>query len=767
MRILISFFLLSLNILPLFAQQVPVFEWRDHLTYSKVSKVAYSNNRVYAASTSGMFFVDMDDNTINRLGTINGLSDVVATGINSNITKDAVYIGYENGTIDIIEGNDLYNIFDIERSSLIGNKQVNHFNFYNESRCFVSTGFGIVEFNTTNKEISETYLIGNNGDQVFVNSTFVSGDTLFAATQNGLYKGSLKTFLYNPLNWKKVTEFPEADSNLSAGFEFAGKIHVNSKHQSFASDSLYTLQDTGWALNQTLSNESNNSFEIKNGQLLVANSTSFEVWDTTWNNVRREFQANDKPIIPLYAVFGSEQDIWFGDFFLGLILNKGPFANIEYLIKGPSSKKAFRLNSMGGTVYVSGGGHSDLNIRLGFSLEISKFRDENWVFFNQHTNQGFDTITDVISLAQNPKNPDEFAAASMGGGCLLFKNDILDTKYDSSNSELTALAENVTYVTGVDYDKNGLLWIANSISRQPVHAVNASGDWFSFSLGDQSSLRKTNQIMTTDWGHIWYIIPGIGLGVLDYNNTLTTNDDDRYLELSTAAGSGALPSNEVTRIANDFDGHIWVGTNAGLHVFYNASNLLDRSDKDSKEVYINQDGQTQVLFKDQFITDIFTDAANRKWVSTRGNGVYLMSPDGSQEVRHFTTQNSPLFSDEVTSVVVDEKSGEVFFGTEKGIISFRETATASSNFSSIHAFPNPVAPGYTGVIAIKGIADKATVIITDIAGNKVFETTSDGGQATWNGQNLNGERVSTGIYLIYGVSEDGTNKGVAKVLIEN
>ncbi|MBD80541.1 MAG: hypothetical protein CL840_16620 [Crocinitomicaceae bacterium] len=749
------------------AQLTPVFEWRDHLTYSKVTRVAYANNKVYASGNSGMFFVDLEDNSVNRISTINGLSDIVTTSLGTSNHNQSVYVGYEDGTIDIIENKTILTIPDIKRSNIIGNKQVNHFNFTIDNVCYISTGFGVVKFNIANKEVSETFRIGKNGSLIFVNSTFISGDTLYAATQKGLYKGGLSSFLYDPDNWQKVDSFPRADSNLSAGFEFGGKIHVNVNNIAFQGDTVYTLDSGKWVVNSTLSGEDNNTFEIKNNELLVANSTSFEVWDTSWKKVRREFQSNGDPIAPKAATYGPGDEIWFGDFTQGLIQNLGPFSNREYVIDGPVSNRAFRLNAFGGNVYVCGGAHSDVQVRLGFPGEVSKFNNENWTLYDRESIIGFDTLTDIIAVSENPNNSKQFAVGSMGGGLIIFNNNQVQNIYGFANSPLTGIADIATYVTGVDYDKNGTLWISNSISKQPIHALTQSGSWVSFNIGDQSTERQSNQVIATDWGHIWYIIPSVGIGVLDYNSTLGTNADDRYLELLTAAGSGALASSEVTRMAVDRDGHIWVGSNVGINVFYNAATILNRSDVDSKEIFIDQDGQTQILLKDQFVTDIFIDVANRKWISTRGNGVYLMSSDGTKEVRHFTTENSPLYTDDVNSVSVDEKTGEVFIATEKGLISFRETATASSDFSSMYAFPNPVLPSYDGIIAISGVADQATIIITDIAGNKVYETISEGGQATWNGKNLNGDPVATGIYLIYGASEDGSLHGATKLLIEN
>jgi hypothetical protein len=220
-------------------------------------------------------------------------------------------------------------------------------------------------------------------------------------------------------------------------------------------------------------------------------------------------------------------------------------------------------------------------------------------------------------------------------------------------------------------------------------------------------------------------------------------------------------------MAEDADGNVWVGTNIGLTVYYNAANILDVNSFDGSEILITQDGQTQVLFENQFITDIVVDPANRKWFSTRGAGVYLMSADGTQELAHFTAENSPLYSNNVNSLAILPKTGELFMGTEQGIISYRSDATiGNEDLEELLVFPNPVPPNYSGSVGISGLTNNAEVIISDVGGSVVQRLTSNGGQAVWNLLNLNGSPVQSGVYLVYVVSEEGDQKAVSKVLVE-
>ena len=263
---------------------------------------------------------------------------------------------------------------------------------------------------------------------------------------------------------------------------------------------------------------------------------------------------------------------------------------------------------------------------------------------------------------------------------------------------------------------------------------------------------------------------GTGLIVYNDNGSLAFPDDDRSIKLTTGVGKGNLNSNDIFTIVADLDGEIWVGTNNGISVFYSPESVFDGGNFDSQQILVEQDGYVQYLLESEAVTDIVIDGANRKWIGTSNAGVFLMSEDGTEEVYHFTTENSPIFSNQITSLGVDQLSGEVFIGTDRGIISFRGDATwGTSEFvnNDVYAYPNPVEPDYEGLIAIKGLVRDADVKISDAAGNVVFATTANGGQATWDGNKLTGGRAKSGVYLVFASNEDGKQTFVTKILFIN
>ncbi|HEU4718775.1 MAG TPA: two-component regulator propeller domain-containing protein, partial [Bacteroidia bacterium] len=267
----------------------------------------------------------------------------------------------------------------------------------------------------------------------------------------------------------------------------------------------------------------------------------------------------------------------------------------------------------------------------------------------------------------------------------------------------------------------------------------------------------------------WMILPrGSGMLVFDDNGTIDNPSDDRVTRLGFTAGNGGIVGTDVYSMAEDQDGEIWVGTDQGISVFYCAENIFTPGACDAQQILIQQDGYTQILMGTQSVTCIAIDGANRKWIGTEEGGVFLMSADGQKQLAHFDVTNSPLLSNDITSLAINQKTGEIFFGTTKGLVSYRgEAIEGQDQMGDVYAFPNPVTHDYHGPIAITGLVKDADVRIADVTGNVVYQTKALGGQAIWDGNNFKGERAATGVYLVFITNEDGTQKAITKILLIN
>ena len=269
-------------------------------------------------------------------------------------------------------------------------------------------------------------------------------------------------------------------------------------------------------------------------------------------------------------------------------------------------------------------------------------------------------------------------------------------------------------------------------------------------------------------GYKWIILPrGFGLFVLDDNNTPEDRTDDRSKKMLIEDTENNIIS-FVYSIAEDLDGNIWVGTDQGPFVYYNPEKVFDDNLKANRIKIPRNDGSGLVdyMLRYETITAIAIDGANRKWLGTYSSGAYHLSPDGTILLKNYNEQNSPLLSNSIVSLALDNKTGDVWFGTSKGIQSVRgNTTTGEEKFTNVYTFPNPVREDFTGDVTITGLMKDSEIRITDISGNLVYETVSDGGQATWDLKTYNGRRVATGVYLVFCASSDGSQAFVTKMLV--
>jgi ligand-binding sensor domain-containing protein len=300
-------------------------------------------------------------------------------------------------------------------------------------------------------------------------------------------------------------------------------------------------------------------------------------------------------------------------------------------------------------------------------------------------------------------------------------------------------------------DEEGNMWVSNqnAFDGMPLHRIDPEGNWTSFS--STCSQDDLYQIAIDRNGAKWIIIGNGTSGILLFDEGEIDDTSDDQCRVFTATNSN-LPTNETNCVTVDLDGDVWVGTNAGILIFECGGNAFDNSCVGSLRI-VDRDGFNEYLFKTQAVQAIAVDGANRKWIGTT-NGVYLISPDGEEELIHFTTDNSPLLDNNIRDITINERTGEVFFGTDLGIISYQSDAVKGTRLNSqdVEVFPNPVRPEYEGPITFRGLARDANVKITDANGKLVYETQALGGQAIWNGRDYNGRKVQTGVYLIFSTS---------------
>ncbi len=756
-------------------QGTSIGSWRTHLPYNKVIDVVVIDDMVFAATELSIFTYNKLDNNVDRFDKVRGLNDIGISSIGYNEITREILVAYSNTNIDIItENGQIINIPDIKGKEILGKKTINNITFRDQF-AYLSTGFGIVVLDMERREIADTYYIGPNGDAIEINSIAFNDTSILAATESGIYYADKNVSnLADFHQWTKdyTMLYPNEFYNLIASFN--NRIYVNLQGATFGSDTMFVYNGVEWDYFERDNNDNHRQFSVSENNMLIVNEYNVTVYDGDMNQEYTIWNPGGKSIQPLSAAKGKEFD-WVGDKSKGLIKVTPPGWGGEFIKpNGPSTNNVFELDAGGLNVWVASGGRQSNWAKLYMTDGVFSFVDETWKTYNSGNTPAMDTMSDYVCVKVDPANTNIVYVGTWQAGVLKFDNNELTEIYDENNSTLQGWIANpnLVNISGLDFDSQHNLWVANSGAPNLLSVMKNNGEWKSFNLAGSLSGKDISRMIVDNYDLKWIIKRSEGLLIVfSDGGTIDDVSDDKVKVLYSTEGAGNIPGNKVYAFASDMDGEVWVGTDKGIAVFYSPESIfIQGADYDAQRILVPRNdgsGLADYLLETELVTSIAVDGANRKWIGTERAGLFLFSEDGLEELEHFTTENSPLLSNNITSISINN-DGEVFVGTAEGIISYKGTATPPQPpGSNVYAYPNPVREDYTGLIAIKGLVSDTYVKITDSYGNLVYQTTSEGGQAIWDGNNSNGEKVATGIYMVFAFTEDKTEKVVTKILVVN
>jgi len=766
MKYLIISLLALLFTLNLSAQS-KIGTWAEYFNYSSVNDITVSNQKIYASSGVALFMIDKENYSIEKLSkvTVNGLSDVEILKIEYNIEKDFLIVVYQNGNIDIVTNNKIYNIPDIKNKATLVNKKINSLMF-KDNYIFLSMDFGIVKLDFDKKEISDTYIIGDNAQQISVYQMTYDNNYFYAATETGIYKAEINSeFLIDYRYWIKMTDVPNKNGIFKNIAFLNNNLFLTYFDEQQNKTSFLMLENNIWNVIKNDFPETI-SFFSNSENIVISGGDFIMFYNNLGQNSRTIYSYfEDKYFYPQTVCIDLNGVVLLGTDNAGLLMEVENNNFIKYLPNGPGATTG-NINIEEDRIIIAGGGKSPANGNIWIAGQYSVFENGEWKIYYQSE------ARDLLTIAVDPMDRNHIFVGGWFYGLFEYQNYENTNVFTEENSVLSTILDIPQYVriAGLKFDNENNLWILTN-SSNPLTVLKNDKNWESFDFKNSISDKSTSNLIINSSNYKCFATEPQAIMFLDDNQTIDNQEDDVFKPVYLTDDDGAPIGNRFYTIALDLDQNIWVGTNDGIAVLYDSNNAFDsdyRSTRAKITGVVSDSAFTNYLLQGQTVTSIAIDAANRKWFGTLGAGVYLMSEDASQEILHFDMNNSPLPSNAIINIAIDNSNGNVFFGTEKGLVSYKnEAIEAAEDFSDIYVYPNPVYQDFEGKIVIKGTLEKSNIKITDIAGNLVFETTSLGGQAVWDGKNFDGKKVATGVYLVFCANEDGSKSTVTKLLFFN
>lgn len=749
--------------------------WQGYFSYNQITDVSESAQAIYGASENAFFLKDLANYDIKTTTSVDGLKAQTISALYHSETFNKTLVGNKNGLLLVVnqDGTILYKkgiLDEVPVSPLI--KKINHFLEYN-GKVYISCDYGITVFDLTTLEFGDTFYIGNSGNQVKVYQTTVFNNDIYAVTDsNGIKKATITNPNLVDFNqwqvfdggyWNGITTI----QNQLVGMNTNGKLY---KHNGFYFQEFFTFNETG--------------LDIRTSDNYLLLTTLNHVY--VFNDVLSQIIHIQNSQVTTLPVTFSCSTIINGGIYIGTNENgilastiTNPSAFEFIMPDGPIRNNIFRVRKVPSTLWALYGSYSRLynpyNPPFGLgTFPISSYKPETgWDIIPYSNLFGAKSLSNITF---NPNNEKNFFVSSYFSGLLKVENEVPTQLFDSSNTgtsglETLVLAGNPTYgpdvrINGPVYDKNGNLWMTNSFVTKGLKVLRSNGQWQSYDLSDvipEADLESYGLLVVDRNGTKW--MPTFRNGLVAFNENL----NNKSIVIKDGS-NGNLPSTDVRCVAIDNKNQLWIGTGRGLRIISSIDSFISETEIQTKSITFSENlggnELNQEVFYEQFILDIAVDGANKKWVSIADSGVYLMSTSGRETIYHFTKDNSPLPSDNVNDIEIDGTTGEVFFATDKGLVSFKGTSTRpSDNLSSVFVYPNPVRPEFDGTVKISGLTNKAVVKITDIEGNLVYETTSEGGTIEWDTTAFGKYKVASGVYMILISAQDGIDTTVKKVMI--
>lgn len=743
------------------AQQIGT--WDVYPSYWNATRNVVAGDIIYSLTDGNLLAYRTEDTEVRTFDRLTQLNGVRIKDIAYSHTAHRLIIVYEDCNIDLMNASE-----DVQNLSALRDKSMTSKTFnslcVDGNMAYLAMSFGVVEVDMQEGVFVNTYTL-----DMDVQSVAVLDGCIYAATTQGIYKGSLSDHLQDKSQWTRISE--QAFTQLATlGSEIIGK----------AATSLSRISPDG-----SSSQFSNGRFNFMHlsGETLVWGNNSLIYYCQTPDKisyVREANQWNDASYVN--GTFWVSQG---NDGLLAYTVKEGKFIQSAGPIRpnSPQRDLFYRIHWEGDRLLVAGGVNTvDADYHPATSMYLE---NGEWTNFQEMDSapEGYTNfrLYNTTHLVQDPEDATHHFASPYRSGLCEYRDGKFVKIYHSDNSPLRSILPNISsyynYVScsGLSFDQDNNLWMLCSQTDTIIRIRKADGTWRALYYQEIANASLCDDYLMHSSGLVMMVsrrLDKSGIFCLDHNGTLSNRADDRHILRHNIINQDntSYQPDEFYCLCEDLDGQVWVGTNLGLFLIPDPRNFFD-NDFHYEQVKINRNdgsGLADYLLSGVSINCLTVDGANRKWVGTHNDGIYLISADGQEMIHHFTTKDSPILSNTIQSIAVHPTTGRVMIATDKGLCSYVAEATEAvdkMDASQVTVFPNPVTADYTGPVAVRGLAMDSEVKILSSSGQLVWSGTSAGGTFTWNGCNKRGRRVASGVYHVVANNAQGKNAIVTRIIV--
>ncbi len=764
---LLLFALCSLSL----AAQMPSGDWTNYLSYRHADRCEVAGDLVFGVFGGNLLSYDATTQEVRLYSKSDGLGGREIVSLAYSTGLKALVLVYSDGMVDMLypETDDVDHLVSLKSASSEVGTPLSL--TVSGDYAILGTSKGVAVLNLPRFEVRGFY-----GMDAEVSSAVLSGGKVYAATGSKLVVGSMNDNLYDPASWQTAM----AAEVLSMQPAESGGLYVQTQSSglSFINGDGTTETLSGNKYTGTHQNGTRTVF-FRDGEALVFDASSPKTVASTLTYEGTPLDMSPVSGSLFYLCRGDEGMQGWRAGQDGNLTAEG-YAVTGY---GAQTDRTGFLHFLDNGRLLTSGGTFNYYESVFYAPNAGYLEGGEWTFMQSDgVSEAIGTpYRSLTSMAQDPKDDTHHFVGTGDYGLFEFKDGKFVKQYNIHNSPLKAFyADLPSYVRvdGLCYDAAGNLWMSNEQVDTVLRVMKADGTWRSVFVNDIKSCRHIEHIMFDTDGRLWATqrdwIGNLRGGVLcvelaDLDKPNGHSSTFRY-SATNEDGTAVDFSQGVYCIVQDLTGRIWFGAYSGLYVIddpaeFKSSNFLVTQVKVPRNDGTNY---ADYLLADIACSALAVDGADRKWIGTMGSGLYVVSSDGTEIIGQFKTDNSPLPSDNILSLAVNPETGEVFIGTDKGMVSYQSHVTQAApalNRDNINVFPNPVRPDQGQVVTINGLTAGADLKIMTPSGWAVASGTSTGGTFRWNCCDTSGKMVPAGVYYILVATEDASDHVAAKVTV--